>query len=368
MKIEKGVISSSQLFFMVTALIQSSAVIGAFSAGISKQDSWLAVIVAAVVSLPALLIYLSLMRRFPGKNLMEILELIYGTFLGKTVSLLYILIFFEISYANLRFMGDLLLTYMMPETPLVVIAIIFTALAGWITRKGLEVLARFASVAVAIVTVMIIATFILLIPQMDVTNFLPILDIPPKDFIQGVHISTAIPICEVMAFMMIIPYVNQAKQVKKSFLLGCTAGVITLLADAIRNIAVLGPLYAISSSPSIDAVRLIDIANVLTRLEVLVITSLVLMLFYKTSLFFYSVVLGIAQTFRLPSYTPLVIPIGVLLIINSVVVFDSNVEQAYAATNTWPFYLVIYEFVIPAVSLIIAMIRGLTNKTGGISK
>jgi spore germination protein KB len=187
MKIEKGVISSSQLFFMVTALIQSSAVLGSFSSGITKQDSWLAVIVAAVVSSPALLIYLSLMRRFPGKNLMEILELIYGTFLGKAVSLLYILGFFEISFANLRFMGDLLLTYIMPESPLVVIAIIFTVLAGWIIRRGLEVLARFATVAVAIVTVMIVVTFILLIPQMNVTNFLPVLDIPPKDFIQGVH-------------------------------------------------------------------------------------------------------------------------------------------------------------------------------------
>lgn len=352
---------------MVTALIQSSAVIGAFSASISKQDSWLAVIVAAVISLPALLIYLSLMRRFPGKNLMEILELIYGTFLGKAVSLLYILFFFQISFENLRVMGDLMLTYIIPETPLVVIAIIFIVLAGWITRKGLEVLARFAFVAVAIVSAMIVATFILLIPQMDATNFLPILDIPPKDFIQGVHIAAAIPICEVMAFMMIIPYVNSAKQVKKSFLLGCTAGVITLLVDAIRNIAVLGPLYAISISPSIDAVRLIDIANILTRLEVLVITALVLMLFFKTSVLFYSVVLGIAQTFRLPSYAPMVFPVGALVIINSLL-GESNVEQFYVAANMWPFYATIYEFVIPAVSLIIAMIRGLTNKTGGISE
>jgi spore germination protein KB len=151
-------------------------------------------------------------------------------------------------------------------------------------------------------------------------------------------------------------------------MLGCTAGVITLLADTIRNTAVLGSLYPISASPSIDAVRLIDIANVLTRLEVLVITSLVLMLFYKTSLLFYSVVLGIAQTFRLPSYAPLIFPIGVLLIINSEMVYESNAEQYYEAANTWPFYLAIYEFVIPAVSLIIAMIRGLTNQSGGKSK
>lgn len=358
MKLEKGEISSSQLTFLVGGFLQGSLLTLDFAKDASKHDSWLALVAAVMISLPLALAYLTLALKFSGQNLIQINDAVFGPYLGKLVSLQYIMLFLMIVSANLWFAGDFFLTYFFPETPVIVIMIMFAFICAWAVRAGIEVLARMSVILVLVTFLIVLITLIFLLKEMKFSNFLPIFDIPIHDFIQGTNIMMAIPFNEVYVFLMVIPYANKMKQVKSSVIYGLIFGGITFLLVSIRNISVLGPIADIVLSPSMETVRLIDIGEIIERLEALVGISLLVTIFLKVSVFYYATVLGIAQLLKLRSYVPLVIPVGIIGI-SLALTNQSSVQFTYSAMNTYPIFVIPFYIVLPLMSLLIAKIRKL---------
>ncbi|MHB8061017.1 MAG: GerAB/ArcD/ProY family transporter [Ruminiclostridium sp.] len=365
MKLEKGEISSSQLMFLVIAFLQGAHLLIAFASGITKHDTWLAVLTAIVLSLPFILIYIALAQRFPGKNLIQINDIIYGHYFGKLISVFYIWYFWLLASLNLRTVGNFVRTYMMPETPMVAILVMFVFICVWAVKGGIEVIARCSFIFVIITAVLVLIVTVLLVKDINVTNFLPVFEVPLNKFIQGTHEIATVPFCQILVFTMIIPYVSNIKQAKRSILLGTMLGGLQLLIIVARDTAVLGITASIMGSPSFQATRLIDIAHILTRLDILVAIVLLITLFLRVSIFFYATVLGIAQLLKMRSYAPLVLPIGIIIISLSILIYDSSVDQMSFTATVWPIYAVPFEILIPTISLIIAAIRGLPKKRGG---
>lgn len=365
MKLEKGEISSLQLMLLIISFVQGAHLTIAFTTGITKHDTWLAVITGIGISLLFVLIYITLAQKFPGKNLVQINDIIYGPYLGKIISALYICFFLLIASFNLRFVGTFLITYIMQETPISVFLIMFAFVCAWAVRNGIEVIARCSFIFIIITVIAVLSVTILSLKDVKLTNFLPVFEISLKDFIQGTHIVTSIPFCEIVVFLMVISYTNNIKQAKSSILLGLILGGIQLLIVAARDTAVLGILETVFVSPAFEVVKLIDIAKILTRLDILIAVVLLVTIFIKVCVFYYATVLGTAQSLHLRSYSPLMLPIGIIIISLAVMVFDSSAEHAYSAANIWPFVTIPFEFLIPPLSLIIAKIRGLSKKQGG---
>ncbi len=93
MRIDKAQISGTQFMFTVTFFIQGSALLTAFLATITMQDSWLAVLFGAALCLPLIWLYRTLMVTFPDQNLIEVLEEVYGPVLGKIIGISYVWFF-----------------------------------------------------------------------------------------------------------------------------------------------------------------------------------------------------------------------------------------------------------------------------------
>lgn len=68
MKPEQGKISSSQLMFLIAGLIQGSSLLVAFATKITKQNTWLVVLLGFAISLGLALIYVTLAQNFPEKT------------------------------------------------------------------------------------------------------------------------------------------------------------------------------------------------------------------------------------------------------------------------------------------------------------
>jgi spore germination protein KB len=364
MRIEKGKITSSQLMFLIAGFIQGSTLTITFAFMVAKQDAWLTVLFSWLVSLPFVLVSIAIAQKFPRKNLVQINDLVYGPYLGKLVSAFYLGFVLIVAGEYLRYLGEFILTYIMPETPIVVILIMFTFVCAWAARSGIEVTARYSGIFIVITSIIVIFTSILLVKDMKLTNFLPVLETPLKDFIRGTHIMAAIPFGEIYVFLMIIPYLNEIKQTRSSVLRGFIIGGATLLIITVRDIAVLGVTTAILAQPSFEAVRLIEIAKIITRLEIFVAIALLVTMFLKVSVFYYVIGLGTAQVFNLRSYVPLVPPIGIILITFAIWMTDSAMEQVYS-TAFYPFFTMPFEMLLPSLTLLIAKVRGLSGKQGG---
>lgn len=361
MRIEK--ISSSQLVFLIAGNILGASMLMGFAGGVTKHDTWVALLVALVVSLPLAWIYVTLLEKFPGKNLIQINAIIYGSYVGDFISILYIWVFFSFGALSLREFGAVINEYLLPETPTAVILILFGFLSAWALRYGIEVIARCGFSFVAITTINIILTTILLMKEMKVTNFLPILEAPLPNFIQSIHLITASPF-QMVILLMIAPYVNKINEVKKSTLVGLFFGGIALFIMTLRNTGALGIIEPIMAFPSYRVVRFINIADIITRLESIVAFGSLMTLFLRITLYHYATVVGIAQLFRLKTYVPLVIPIGMMMINVALLAFDSSVEMTVFNTKVMPLYFLPFEVILPIISLCIVKMRETRKQQG----
>ena len=353
---KKEIISGSQLICMTAGFVQASYLLLASSSQVAGRDLWLAILTAFIISIPFVLAYSSLARTFPGKSFGQIMETIYGVFMGKIISIIYIIIFFSLLVFNLRFLGDFFKTFIYVETPLWAIISIPLILSVWAVRAGIEVIARCSCVIVILVLILQAITVGFLLQDMEFANFLPLLDLPPADFIQSVRNILTVHFLEVVMFLTIFPHINQVGRTGKSFLLGFILGAATLLIYEVRNTAVLGNLADILVSPSFAAVRYISVTEVLTRLEVIVAFAIIATMFLKISLLLYSAVSGMARTMSLNSYLPFVIPAGIIAVIIAITVVESTVELAYLSAGTWPFLVLPFQL-FPVFSLFIAKIK-----------
>ncbi|ABO51341.1 conserved hypothetical protein [Desulforamulus reducens MI-1] len=170
---------------------------------------------------------------------------------------------------------------------------------------------------------MAVHSVVFLFKDMDFSNLLPIFDLPLKDFLQSVHSTATFPFGETIAFLMIFPFVKKTGNLTKHVLIFMFIAGIFISLVAIRDITALGPMAEIESFPPYRTVRLIDIANIITRMEILLAISFLLVGVIKIFVLFYGGTLGLAQLFKLKAYLPLVYPLGAIITLMSLVNFNS---------------------------------------------
>jgi spore germination protein KB len=298
-------------------------------------------------------------------NLVQIHDMVYGRFLGKVLSIYYIFFFLMTLSFNIRDVGELYITFLMPDTPFIFLLIVFTATCAYAVTKGIEVLARVSHLFVVTGLLTIISTSTLLFDQMDFSNFLPFFELPFIRIFQGIHIVSIIPFGETVAFLMIMGCLNRTERVVKNTFLGLLIGAVTLLIVSVRNTAVLGRTQTIWTAPSFQTIRLIDIGTVLTRMDFLIGIAQTILIFLKCSIFFYVLVVALSQLFGLKSYLPLVLPLAGIEVIIAATVFQSPVDHAMITQNAGIIYSAPLIFVFPPLSLLIAKIRGLPKAERG---
>ena len=359
MSIEKGKISSQQLLFLFAGFVEGSALLIDFTVGITEHQTWMVLLAGLVITTPVILSYVVLAKRFPGMNLVQINDTVYGRFLGKVISIYYIFFFSMTLSFNIRDVGELYITFLMQDTQFIFLLVAFAIICAYAVAKGIEVLARISHLILVTGLFAIISTFILLIDQMDFSNFLPFFELPLIRIIQGVHIVSMIPFGETVVFLMIMGCLNKTEHAVKNTFFGLLIGVVSLLLVAVRNTAVLGKTQTIWTSTSFQAIRLINIGTVLTRMDFLIGLAQTILIFFKCSIFFYVLVVAISQLFGLKSYLPLVLPLAGIEVIIAATVFQSPVDHAMITQNAGIIYSAPLVFVIPPLSLLIAKIRGL---------
>ncbi|MCL4440969.1 MAG: spore germination protein [Firmicutes bacterium] len=361
--LEEGRISGKQMVFLTIVIILSA---GAASGPVliyreAGRDSWLSVILLGFLGVAAGVVAAGLGMRFPNMNIVQYGELLAGRILGRAIVLLYIIFFL---YANIIFIRDfseILVTYFMPETPLLFFVVGLTTASAYIVRSGLEVLARMNVILTTAAVLLGLLMFSLSSPLLRIENFTPVLEDGIMPVLKGVfHIAPLF--AETMSLLMIIPYLNRPQEAKRAILRGSAiAGLVELLAISIA-VALLGERMARNLVPFLTIARQISISELIERVEPLFILAWMIVAVARISIFHFLTVLTISQWLNLKEYKALVLPAGVLTTVLSVVLWGSFVELFSHITKILPFAFLPLELGLPLLLLVTAHLRG---KGGG---
>lgn len=358
MKLDKSQIKGTQFMMAVACFIQASSLLTAFLASIVHQDSWLTVLMGIALCLPLLWLFRCIMVRFPDRNLIQILEDVYGKVAGKAIGVAYVWFFLSLGSVNLLDLGNFTKLVVMRETPAMVLMLLCILVASMAVRRGAKLVTRYSTMFVGVAFFIVFLSLALVFHLVEMRNFLPISEYPVRRYIQGTHIILTIPFGELVVFLMIHPNVKVTRRGMTRYLFaGFGMGALTVLLVLVRDIAVLGNMLNLFALPSLITMQLVSFGMAISRVEILFMVVLIILLFFKISILYYVSVLAIAQLFQVKVWRHLVLAVGGLMIVYGLSLYPCPVEHAASAQEVTPVLWTLFEILIPLVTFWVAKLR-----------
>lgn len=352
----KETISNKQgITILILFLLGSNVVLGV--GGAAKKDMWLAVILGFIFVLPAIYIYARLLYLFPRKNLHEILSLVFGNFLGKIISLIYIWFSIHVGALYLSDFSNFINTVGLPETPRIVPDLCFIFLCAFGVKLGIEVISRWSEFFFTIIIIILLIIFLFSTKNFRSENILPILNGGISPILSSAFSVFAFPLSEAVIFTIIFSSLQNKNSYFKVYFSGVAIASLILLTVAFTNILVLGPyIFSLNYYPSYVTVGRISLGDFVQRLDILVSVGFLVSGFVSISLCILAASKGISNFFNFSDYKFIVYPVAILILNISYFVFNDPMEiQKYSKID--PYYKLLIAGILPIIILIFAEIK-----------
>ncbi len=350
---KKETISGQKMCAMLVVFMIGNSIVSGGSTNL-KQDAWISIIIGLLIAIPILLIYIRIINLYPSKNIYEVLIELFGNIIGKIIMIFFIWYCFHLGAIVLRNFSEFIQIVSKPETPQIVIAlaIIFTSI--YLVKSGIMVIGRWSVVIFIIILFFVLGTFSLGLANIKFEYLLPFCNHSFREIMKDSFIYYSFPYAETVVFLSFFDSLRPNEKVSKVFLYGFLISVCMQLLIIFRNITLLGPeMFHISLFPSYVALRIIGIGRFLTRFEGFALINFLLLGISKISLSLFAAIKGVTCLFEFKNYKRLVIPIGLLMVSLSAIIYNNTLEM-FSFVNFYPYYAFPFQVIIPVIIWIFA--------------
>lgn len=356
----KEIISSKQIIATIIAFFFGSSVILGVNSEL-KQDSWIALIVALILLMPIILIYARIIKLYPEKDLFEITEILFGKIFSKIITILFVWYAMHLGALVLKDFSEFTKVTSLLNTPEIIILLSMTIVTAYLTKSGIEALARWSIVTICIVLCFLTFTLIFSVPIMNFNNFFPMFNHNLKDVFKAAFNIFTFPLAETVLFLMIASSYSKNNSPYKVHFYSAFFGFIILLSVIIRNVSTLGvPLVASEYFPSYAAARLINVGDFLTRIEGTITINFILVGLTKITVCTIAAAKGITYLFKFNDYKTMAIPVCLLVLAISTTLYN-NLMEMFEFLPFYSIYAIPFQIIIPIIIWITAEIKSQKN-------
>lgn len=330
---------------------------------LGDSAGWIIVLIAGILSLIGFYFIISLIQKYPGKNLFQITEVITGKFFSKLINLFFFLFFLISTALFIRQFAESFIITILPQTPISVITIIFLILLMYGTLLGIETLTRVAwffgpYLLLALMSTLVFST------NFDPQRLLPILGQGMLPIIK--HSFNHVNIFSEILFLGIIAPLIRKKE--KIFGIGFLSILISITIHTLVTAIVIGTFNYTSSAslifPVFQLTRLITLGEFIQRVEAIFVFLWFFTAAIQTGALFYGTVVSYSQIFKIKNYRPLVFPMAILILSLSMIL------SSMTNTVNWDEFIIgkyysIVAFGLPALLWILSIL--FKKKSGDIN-
>lgn len=323
------------------------------------KEAWISAIIAGAVGTVIAIIVYFLGKRFPGFTAFTYFETILGKWLGKALGMVFVLFFIFTAGSSLHLFSEMISATSLRATPLIVITVTLAILSLQAAAGGFEVVARLGEIWGPVTAFSLILLILLSIPNMDLGRLVPMFDkgIAPvfEQSLSPIGVFGEISWIVILA----MPFIAKPKDVLKGILIGNAIAVSLVSLGALFLASIFDSSdIAHMTFPSYTAARMINVGEIIQRVEWLISSIWIGTMTVKLSLLFYGAAAGVGSIFKLREYRW-----GLLPVVAVSVVFTSlyykNVFQGvdyFLPANLLPIDIP-FELFLPGMILIIALLR-----------
>jgi spore germination protein KB len=328
---------------------------------LGEAAGWGIVLLSGILSLIGFLFIYFLVRKFPGKNLIEITRVICGPIIGGFIGLIFFLFFLAITSLYLRQFVESFILSILPRTPISVITFCLLVLLIYGCLLGIETITRVAWFFGPYLLLGLVIIISFSMSHADIQRMAPVLGTGPLTILKESLPNTSL-FSEILLFGLIAPLIANKSKI---FGVGFYSLTIAILINMVIVVVVEMVFNYIAASrlvfPVFQLARLISLEEFIQRVEAVFVFLWFFTAAVQLSALFYGTVTSFAQAFRIQDYRPLSIPIAVLVF--GISLLPSSMSQAVRINDFQisNFYTII-AFGIPFLLWLISLI---IKKKGG---
>jgi spore germination protein KB len=320
-------------------------------------SAWLVTFLAGLIALVGCWFLFRLLERFPGMSVAAISERVLGGILGRMATLVYIAYFVYLGGLALREFVAGFRIAITPTTPPGALTLVYTIVVVFVAMKGIETLSRLAAYLAPLLAALFLFTLVGPVRVLDWRGLFPLLG-------NGARTTFLMPFPESSLYseIMILGVLAGLLKGREIGRVGWSAIIGGMVGQTAAWLVISTAFpYPISSRlffPMLEVVRMIEVGEVVQRLEALLVFLWFFVAAFKLTLLINGATLLLMEMSGLEDPRPLVMP--VTLILYAIAFMPANdVSMVWLDSYTLRIWSWPISFGLPAVTLGVAALRGL---------
>lgn len=339
---------------LIIMVLCGSLVNGAFTV---VQDTWLSVLLMAVIYLPVILIYCRICTLCPEKDLFGMMESLFGRVGGAVLILPMTCYALAVTALLLRNFTEFTNVIALKNTPPIPIMMILLLTALYLAKQGFSVLGRWSVIVCSVIAVNIALTILSSFRIMDFSHILPVLHHTHGAVVSNSFALGSIAVGETVMMTAILGSRKKGRSAYGIYLPGVLLGVGLFALVILRNIFILGPdLENAAKFSTYMAVRIIEVGSFFERIESSISFVYILLGITKMALFLSGAAMGSARLLRSGDYKKLLVPTGLLALAVGALVFN-NAFEMFDLVWVYQYAAIPFQLLIPVVVWLAAEIK-----------
>lgn len=271
---------------------------------ITKQDTWLTMLVAGGIGslLTFLVVHLSILH--PHQTLTQFSQTLLGKWLGRLIVLPYLIAWYTLSAYLLSSFTDFLQPLLIDRTPLWIIMILLLGLTVYLTYStGITGIGRFSEIVGPIIIIVLFVSFLFNVDKTNWQYLLPVYaDTGWRTILKGA-IRPAFWFSGPFTLLVIVAFIQNPKKALSKSMIGVGITVIMVVTATLMILMIFGPNLAAQIRFSYFIyVRTIDIFNFIQNLDIFIIFVWIFGVTAQLSLFLFVSSYETAQWFNIKSW------------------------------------------------------------------
>ncbi len=355
----KGKISTRQAMIILALMTLSPEIrlFPQFTAKIAGKAGWLAPVVAIVPLILLVILTQKMFKTYKEASLSDVFYKILGNTIGRIVVSLYLIWMLVLLALYIRYYAERILSSMLPHTSILFLIISMLIMVFIAARYGLTPIARAIEMFFLLFVVILIFTFVLVIPNVTYRNIMNVsyLDIWPV--IKSSHIILSIWGYYIFIFFL-GDKINDKENIKKIGLKGLMFKFVFCILLLITTIGTLSATLASHISlPFFMMVKNISIWGTIERLESILLSVWIVSDFVIITMFTCISIAIIKSIFVLSDTKALVGPVVLLGGVGALFLFNNRYDlESFSKFIAIPTNIV-FAFIIPIFTFIVGKIR-----------
>ncbi|MFP3123761.1 endospore germination permease [Ectobacillus funiculus] len=362
---KQQIINSWQMATLFLSFLTGSAIVNIPSplGQAAGSGAWLSLCLANGLGMLLLACILYLHRQFPELTLIEYSRKILGKWLTGFISIpMLILILVDLSYLTID-IGDFFANTMMRETPPYVFHGLILLLVALTTYAGIQVMARMFTLLLYALAGPIAIVILLALPNYRPEYLLHTFSHGIKPILHGSYIAFGFPYAETLLFAMLLPFTHRESkhQLGKFMFASLFMSGISLVIAIVCSTMAFGPLTGELKYSLYQLVRLINIADIIERIESIIGLVLIAGSYMKATILLFILRMTLTKFLNLQDGRFFTFPLAFLALLLSLTMHKNEFEFATAVLVIWPLFITIV-LVLPMI--LITICAFFKRKTG----